>query len=236
MTASNKPRAIGAPVFERSRNELLRDLPERESDLIASTAIRVEVKQGQMLQTPDVPLEGLYFFEGASASLQCPGLNGARSLEIGFLDNRDCLGLPLILGSRSAPSRCVGLTDGDALCITASEVNRIISNAPRFLRRMLLYVQLALAHSAQIAFCSRHHTVEQRIARCLLNSLGQSWAMAALLTERSLAAALGAPRAAVTEVLARFQQRGLALVENDQIHVLSRTGLEQCACECLRLL
>jgi CRP-like cAMP-binding protein len=212
------------------RNELLHGLPQGEEVQIAHAMSRIEVMARQVLQTPNVEVECAYFFESASASLQWHE-PGGKTLEVGFLDNRDCLGLPLILGAGRAPSRCIALTPGEALCISAPRLQRLIADAPTFRRRMLAYVHVSLAHSAQLSHCSKFHSVEERVARCLLTSCDQSGEIVRL-TEEGLGAALAVGRAQVARTLVLLEVRGLARVEHGCIRILDRAALERNTCCC----
>jgi len=89
-----------------------------------------------------------------------------------------------------------------------------------------------MAQVAQTAACNRHHTVEQRLCRCLLAILDRVPSGPLVLTQDLIAGMLGVRREGITEAAGRLQQAGVIHNRRGHITVHRRSGLESRACEC----
>jgi CRP-like cAMP-binding protein len=106
-------------------------------------------------------------------------------------------------------------------------------NRGGLLQRVLLRYTLGLmAQIAQTAVCNRHHSVDQRLCRCLLMTLDRVPSGQLVLTQELIASMLGVRREGITEAAGRLQQAGVIHYRRGHITVQQRAGLESGACEC----
>ena len=86
-----------------------------------------------------------------------------------------------------------------------------------------------------MAVCNRHHSVDQQLCRCLLQSLDRLQSNQLTLTQELIANMLGVRREGVTEAAGKLQRAGLIEYHRGRITVIDRLGLEASVCECYRV-
>jgi DNA-binding MarR family transcriptional regulator len=89
---------------------------------------------------------------------------------------------------------------------------------------------------SQSVACSRHHDIEQRLARLLLTLNHSAGSREFSIVQASLAGLLGVRRAGITAAAGKFRARGLIRYQRGRITVLDRRGLEKTSCECYRFI
>ena len=97
---------------------------------------------------------------------------------------------------------------------------------------MLRYTQAYIAQLSQNVACNRLHTIEQRLARWLMECLDRLKTEDLTMTHEFLAQMLGVRRAGVSETAAKLQELGLVEYGRSKIRVIDSAGLEQVSCEC----
>ena len=80
--------------------------------------------------------------------------------------------------------------------------------------------------------CNRLHNIEQRLARWLLITQDRVDSATFAITHDFLATMLGTDRPTVTLAAGILQDKQIIKYARGVVHILSRTKLEQCACEC----
>jgi len=215
------------------RNGLLRALPASAlSDLMPSLE-RVPLRRRQVLHERNLPLSHGYFLERGLASLLARA-GDSCALEVGTLGQGDFAGLPLVLGTMRTPHRCVVQVAGEALRISADDLQQALGDMPALRQVMLAYAQASLVQSSQLVVCNTRHPMYQRLARWLLFAQDQVGAQEIPLTHQFLARALGVRRAGVTTAMGRMEDAGLIRRGRGRLVILDRARLEEEACECYR--
>jgi CRP-like cAMP-binding protein len=101
------------------------------------------------------------------------------------------------------------------------------------LRTTLIRHGLAIhAQIQQTAGCNASHTVESRLARCLLHTYDLSGSDKLVLTQESLAQMIGARRNSVSLVANTMQQANFIHYSRGHIAITNLQGLSKSACEC----
>ena len=107
---------------------------------------------------------------------------------------------------------------------------------PGELRRHLhKYVLASLVQSAQNTACNRLHPIGERLAKWLLTCHDRVQSDHMPLTHEFLAQMLGAPRTTVTLAAGMLHQAGLIDYTRGYVTIHNRSGLEEAACECYRV-
>jgi hypothetical protein len=88
------------------------------------------------------------------------------------------------------------------------------------------------AQIQQTAGCNASHTVESRLARCLLQTHDLSGGVKLLLTQEAMAQMIGARRNSVSLVASTLQQANYIHYSRGHIEILDLDGLRKTACEC----
>jgi hypothetical protein len=154
------------------------------------------------------------------------------SAEIAIAGNEGLVGIALIMGGLTTPSRAVVQCAGAAYRIKPGSLKLEFDRGDVMQRLMLRYLQALVTQMVQTAACNRHHSVEQQFCRWLLLSIDRLPTNELTMTEGLIANMLGLRREGVTGIARQLEDQGLIHYENGRITVLDRVGLEARVCEC----
>jgi CRP-like cAMP-binding protein len=207
--------ALSADDFELIRPHL------RTVDLVQE-AVLVEV--GERLKRAYLPHRGVI-------SLVVKLAKGEH-VQIAMIGRDSILGAFSTLGDSVAINSAVVLVPGAASTI---ELDRLREAADRSASLRALLARHGLAVYAQIqqtAGCNAAHTVESRLARCLLQTHDLSGERELVLTQESLAQMIGARRNSVSLVANTLQQANFIHYSRGHIEITNLEGLSRTSCEC----
>ncbi len=216
-------------------NRLLAALPRIALERILPDLELRAFGMRQVVQPPRQPLSEVIFPVSGVASMISMG-NSGDSVEVATIGSEGVIGLSLFLGGTAAASEVFIQVPGEGVYLPAAAFERHVEREPTLLRTLLLYTQALLTQVAQSSACNRHHPVEQRCARWLLQTHDRVRGNEFPLTHEFLGLMLGVRRASVTETAAALQERDLISYRRGMITVLSRAGLEKASCDCYRLI
>jgi CRP-like cAMP-binding protein len=97
---------------------------------------------------------------------------------------------------------------------------------------LLRYTQALITQMTQTAACNLHHSIDQRLCRCLLMRLDRLPSARVIMTQEMLSYILGVRREGVTEAAGRLLKLGVIEYARGQITVLDRSTLAKLSCEC----
>lgn len=157
--------------------------------------------------------------EGGSVGMAAVGSNGF-------------VGTSLVLGFRRAPCRAVVQVGGSALRMDGLSFGKAFGMHADLYDRVIACIRGLLIQLVHAASCSRFHSAEQRLARCLLETADGANARILTLTHDALALILGMRRPWVTKMLNRLQDSGCIRRRRGEIVIADRAALERKACEC----
>jgi CRP-like cAMP-binding protein len=189
----------------------------------------------QLLQERNLPLRHAYFLEHGAASLTARAGN-CLPVEIQTLGINDFIGIPLILGMRVSPHRCMVQVPGTALCIEADTLIDLVRRDREIEKLLLRYVQATLIQSSQLAACNSRHSLQQRLARWLLVAQDKFSSREIPLTHRCMAQALGVRRAGITTTMSKMEAQGIIKQGRAQVRILDEARLEELSCNCNRVI
>ena len=212
-------------------NDLMAALPNEERQRLHAGLERVALKFGEVLQEPGAPIRDVYFPVGCVVSLRAL-VEGRHALEVGLVGREGMVGISLALGAGVSSARAVVQAAGTALRLSAARLQDALRDCPSLLPELCRYADAKLALARQAVACSCFHTVEARLARCLLMTADRARSGEFTLTQAFLANALGVRRATVNEAAGPLQQRRLIGYTRGTIRILDRRGLEAAACGC----
>jgi CRP-like cAMP-binding protein len=219
-----------APLQDLLQNHVLAALPGAELKRWLPGLEAVSLPLGMVLHEPGTVQSHAYFPTTAIVSLLYIIDSGA-SAEIAVVGREGFVGVPLILGGDSTPSRAVVQSGGAGYRLKGRAMSDGMSRAQ--VRPILLrYTQALMTQMSQTAVCNRHHTLGQQLCRWLLLSLDRVRGNELLMTQELIANMLGVRREGVTEAALELQASGLIRYSRGHIVVLDREGLERRTCEC----
>lgn len=221
-----------APPDGSRSSRLLASLPAPDRQRLQSQLLRVELSRGQRLIDAGCVPNHVYFPITATVSLQST-MSSGRSGEVAVVGNEGMVGLPVLMGGGSTLSDAVVRTPGQALRVSRNSIKAEFDRGGPLMQVLLRYTQALMTHMAQTVTCSQHHSIEQRLCRCLLDSLDRTPAADDLLmTQESISLWLGVRRESVTMSTLKLQHAGVIRNGRGRISVLSRSLLEARSCEC----
>ncbi|MEC5218332.1 CRP-like cAMP-binding protein [Actimicrobium sp. GrIS 1.19] len=218
-------------IHEPSQNHLLAALLDANREALEPHLELVPMRLGDVLYESGGKLQHVYFPTTSIISLHYLLENGGSS-EIAGVGNEGVLGIPLLMGGDTTPSRAVVQTSGFGYRMKAHILVDEFNRAGPVMRLLLRYTQALITHMSQTAVCNRHHTVEQQLCRWLLHTLDRMPSNELTMTQELIANMLGVRREGVTEAAGRLQSHGFISYRRGHITVLDRDGLEQDVCEC----
>ena len=142
------------------------------------------------------------------------------------------MGLPLLVGYHSSPTRLITQGDGTAYRCDADTLRQLVQQCPGLEKQLHRFAHRLAMQTTQIAACNRLHDVVERLARWILMSHDRILEDNLPLTQEFLGQMLGTRRSSVTVAAGALQKAGLISYTRGSVKILSRKKLEDAACEC----
>ena len=219
-----------ASFHDPLQNHLLAALPRAELQRCLPQLKQVAMPLGMVVHEPGATQSHIYFPTTAIVSLLYIIENGA-SAEIAVVGHEGFVGVPLVMGGESMPSRAVVQSAGVGYRLKGQAIRDEMEHSQ--VRSVLLrYTQALMTQISQTAVCNRHHSLDQQLCRWLLLSLDRLRGNELIMTQELIANMLGVRRESVTEGALKLQTAGLIRYSRGRILVLDREGLEHRTCEC----
>jgi CRP-like cAMP-binding protein len=212
-------------------NRLLRAIPPTEYTHVASLLEPVMLATHDVIFEPNKPIAAVYFLGTGVASMVTTMQDGA-TVETSTVGNDGMVGIPLLLGVWSVPTRCFIQIAGDGKKMDAAGFTQAVVECGGFRTLLLKYAQVLFNQVAQSAACNRVHSVEQRCARWLLMTRDRVNSDIVPLTHEFLSYMLGVRRESVSVAAEALQQSGLIEYRRGKITIRDRAGLAAASCEC----
>ena len=214
----------------------------QDNHLVAALSPEVWRRWEPLLELTDLPLGRVlcesgctmsyaYFPTTAIVSLLYVTEDGS-SAEIAVVGNEGIVGVALLMGGESTPSRAVVQSAGSGYRMRADAIHKEFERSSDVRHLLLRYTQALITQMAQTAVCNRHHSLDQQLCRWLLASLDRLQSDELVMTQELIANMLGVRREGVTEAALKLQAAGLIRYARGRITVLDRAGLERRTCEC----
>ena len=215
----------------KSTNRLLECLPQEACDRLHGHLQRVPLEAGKVLFESTSRQGHVYFPRSGVISLLYVMDNGDTG-EIAMVGNEGAVGVTVVVDSTTTPTRAQVQVPGEAWMLKSEAVENEFKSGGAFQQLMLRYTQFLLGQMAQAVLCSRHHTMDRQLCRWLLLAFDRAHEDQLLLTQESIAHALGVRREAVSEAASRLQEAGVIRYARGDIRLLDRAALEQHSCSC----
>ena len=223
-----------APRIGATGNLFIDTLPSAAASRLLPQLVFVELKRGEVVAEPGIPVDRMLFPIGSLISTITRMADGS-AVEVGIAGHEGMSALSLAFGSRtSAHTTVVQIADG-AYCVEPRAFEDVMLDDPELRLRVLAYAQYVFTAATQFAACNRLHPIEERYARWLLMADDRVGPAEFLLTQENSAQMLGVRRAGVTVVAGRMSEAGLISHRRGHIAVLDRERLEEASCECYRV-
>ena len=226
---ADRARRFGPP--SPKDNYLLAALPTADAERLQRSMMFTALPLGAVLYESGTQMRDCYFPVSGLVSLLYT-LEDGGTAEIAVVGNDGCVGVAILLGGGTTPSRAVVQIAGHAYRIDSEAVLAEFRRGGPAEHVLLRYIQSLMTQMSQTAVCNRHHTVEQQLCRWLLLSLDRVPSNEIKMTQELISNMLGVRRVGITEAARKLQAAGLIEYRRGHITVPDRAKLEAHACEC----
>lgn len=240
MARSTRPSATSKPPTNDGNgnhihNEILLGLSDGESKALFSKLEFVRLKVHHLLHEPGDALKSVYFCNTGMISILSVFPDG-KSVEVGLVGKEGFVGLPLLVGFRTTPTRAISQIDATAFRVDADALVALLPKCPNLERSLQQYSQIFAMQVTQIAACNRLHEVHERLARWLLMCADRITSNELPLTQEFLGQMLGTRRSSVTVAAGILQKAGIISYSRGDVKIVDRPKLEETTCECYGLM
>ena len=153
-------------------------------------------------------------------------------IQIAMIGRDSIFGALSALGEPIALNSAVVLVSGVASTIDIDRLRAAADQSPTFRATLVRHGLAVYAQVQQTAGCNASHTVESRLARCLLQTHDLSGGDKLFLTQESMAQMIGARRNSVSLVANTLQQANFIQYSRGHIEITNLEGLRKTSCEC----
>jgi CRP-like cAMP-binding protein len=216
-------------------NQILQDLPSRESELVLPQLEFVRLGVHHMLHETGDTLKSAWFCNSGMISILSVFPDG-KSVEVGLVGKEGFVGLPLVAGFRTASTRAIAQIEASAFRIDSEKLAGLLPQCTRLERRLQQFSQIMAMQVTQLAACNRLHEVVERLARWLLMCADRIDSNSVPLTQEFLGQMLGTRRSSVTVAAGALQKAGLITYSRGDVQIIDRPKMEEAACECYGLM
>ena len=218
-------------TISRPPNGFLSALSASDFELIRPHLRTADLAQDMALVEIDETLKRAYLPHKGVISLVVKLARGEH-VQIAMVGRDSIFGALSALGDAVALNSALVLVPGVASTIELDQLRLAADRSPT-LRALLARHGLAIyAQIQQTAGCNASHTVESRLARCLLHTRDLSGSDKIVLTQESMAQMIGARRNSVSLVAHTLQQANFIHYSRGHIEITNLEGLTKTSCEC----
>lgn len=214
-------------------NEILLRLPEDEYNQLFPKLEFVRLKLHTLLHEAGEPIKSAYFVNTGLESVLAVQPDG-KSVEVGLIGREGFVGIPIVAGYRSSPTRVITQGEGTAYRVDVETFWKILPTCPQLEKELNRFALQLAMQSTQIAACNRLHDVEERLARWLLMSRERIGSDD--LTQEFLSQMLGTRRASVSIAASILQKAGMITYTRGNVTIVDKPKLEDAACECYEII
>jgi CRP-like cAMP-binding protein len=216
----------------RSPNGFLSALTEDDFELVRPHLRTIDLVQDFVLAEMGDKLPRAYFPHRGVISLVVNLARGER-VQVAMIGRDSIFGCLSALGGEPiALNGAMVLVPGVASVLDIDRLRAVTEQSPTFRSLLFRHVLAIYVQSQQTAGCNAAHTVESRLARCLLQTHDLSGGSKLYLTQESLAQMIGARRNSVSLVASTLQQAQFIHYSRGHIDIIDLEGLKKTACEC----
>ncbi len=215
----------------RSPNGFLSALAADDFELIRPHLRTVELAQEFALVEVGETLKRAYLPHRGVISLVVKLARGEH-VQIAMIGRDSIFGSFSALGDATALNSAIVLVPGLASTLEVDRLRAAADQSATFRSTLARHGLAVYAQIQQTAGCNAAHTVESRLARCLLQTRDLSGSDKLVLTQESMAQMIGARRNSVSLVANSLQQAHFIRYSRGNIEITNIDGLSRTSCEC----
>jgi CRP-like cAMP-binding protein len=215
----------------RSHNGFLSSLSADDFELVRPYLRTVDLVSESVLVEVGETLKRAYLPHRGLISLVVKLAKG-ENVQIAMVGRDSLFGAFSTLGDTTSLNSAVVLVPGTASTLDIDRVRAVADQSATFRAAVVRHGLAIYAQIQQTAGCNASHTVEARLARCLLQTHDLSGSDKLVLTQESMAQMIGARRNSVSLVANTLQQANFIHYSRGHIEITNLEGLSKTSCEC----
>jgi CRP-like cAMP-binding protein len=212
-------------------NGFLSALNADDFGLIRPHLRTVDLAQELVLVEVDDTLKRAYLPHRGVISLVVKLARGEQ-VQVAMIGRDSIFGTFSALGDATALNSAVVLIPGVASTLEVDRLRAAADHSATFRAALMRHGQAVYAQIQQTVGCNASHTVESRLARCLLQTRDLAGSDKLVLTQESMAQMIGARRNSVSLVAHTLQQANFIHYSRGHIELNDPKALGRTACEC----
>jgi signal transduction histidine kinase len=207
-------------------------VPERDRRRVEDLGSVVCVAPGDVLHESGGLIREVWFPIHCVLSVTASMRNGSEA-EVAIIGSEGLAGVMALLGGTDTTwNEAAVQIGGQALRVPLDRMRQEVARSAALRLLLQRYGQALLVQTSQTAGCNRFHSIEQRLARCLLALHDRVEGDEIPMTHERLAIVLGSLRPGVTVAARRLQDHGVIHYTRGKITIVDRATLLATACEC----
>jgi CRP-like cAMP-binding protein len=214
------------------KNTVLKNLAADSIERLQLSPLQLQTEH--VIETPGREIRKLYFIEEGCGSMTTMFKDGSQ-VEASLFGNEAVIGASALIGTKRSLNNIYMQIPGHGFISNIKVAGREFRTCERFRDIVLRSVQAQLMQTAQTAGCNARHDAMQRMSRWLLLCADRVYSNELGLTHEFLGHMLGVRRSTASVTAEELQRRGYIDYRRGKIKILDRTGLEEAACECYRV-
>jgi len=217
--------------IQRSPNGFLSSLTADDFELIRPHLRTVDLVQDSVLVEVGETLGRAYLPHRGVISLVVKLARGEH-VQVAMIGRDSVFGSFSAVGDATALNSALVLVPGVASTLDVDRLRAAADQSATFRAVLIRHGLAVYAQIQQTAGCNAAHTVEARLARCLLHTRDLSGSDQLVLTQESLAQMIGARRNSVSLVANTLQHANFIHYSRGHIEITNLDGLSNTSCEC----
>ena len=215
----------------RPPNGFLSSLNADDFELIRPHLRAVDLTTDLVLVEADDTLKRAYLPHRGVISLVVKLARGEQ-VQVAMIGRDSIFGTFSALGDPTALNSALVLIPGVASTLEIDRLRAAADQSPTFRATLMRHGLAMYAQIQQAVGCNASHTVESRLARCLLQTRDLSGSDKLVLTQEAMAQMIGARRNSVSLVATTLQQASFIHYSRGRVELNDPDGLGKTACEC----
>jgi CRP-like cAMP-binding protein len=215
----------------RPPNGFLSSLNADDFELIRPHLRTVDLTTDLVLVEVDDTLKRAYLPHRGVISLVVKLARGEQ-VQVAMVGRDSIFGTFSALGDPTALNSALVLIPGVASTLDIDRLRAAADQSPTFRATLMRHGLAMYAQIQQAVGCNASHSVESRLARCLLQTRDLSGSDKLILTQEAMAQMIGARRNSVSLVATMLQQANFIHYSRGRVELNDPDGLSKTACEC----
>jgi DNA-binding transcriptional regulator YhcF (GntR family) len=216
----------------RPDNDLLRLLSESDFALFQQHLDWFGARANQTLYSPGDSVGTVYFPCGPSVASFRVVTEDGQEIETVLVGKEGAIGGIVSHGDLPAFTRIVVQFAGPFLRLRLADLQAIQQRSRHAAHLFARYADCLLAQIFQSTACNAAHSIEQRLAKWIIDAMARRDDQELPLTHAQLAAMVGIGRNYASRLLQVFRVAGLIQTRRGGLRIIDQAGLEQRACRC----